>query len=229
MHLTSPVIALPRTCDPRKVLTALTLVSQHFKLIWSLCSDMSDVAVNIVRLTHRRVLHYKQKFALWSPRQLALFPCKYVSSEPYELSSISSLHHVIITLLTDCVSRLLLGVMMWLCFYYLKATGPRPPALANLKIDVEDVGEAEKPEASQSFLRKYVRPLLCLILTPRHHFSRHLALVAVVHRAADGPLHALRRCGASSRGRCRGRSSGGWVGGSPCSRSFQVEFLASYR
>ena len=38
----------------------------------------------------------------------------------------------------------------------LQAMGPRPLTLANVKMDVEDVSEGAKPEANQSFLRKYV-------------------------------------------------------------------------
>ena len=40
---------------------------------------------------------------------------------------------------------------------YFQATGPRPPTLANVKVDAEDVAEGTKPEAQQSILRKYVR------------------------------------------------------------------------
>lgn len=45
-----------------------------------------------------------------------------------------------------------------------QATGPRPPALANVKIDVEDVSEGAKAEANQSFLRKYWYIVLPMVL-----------------------------------------------------------------
>mmetsp|Transcript_18219 Transcript_18219/g.30395 ORF Transcript_18219/g.30395 Transcript_18219/m.30395 type:complete len:249 (-) Transcript_18219:178-924(-) len=89
MHLTSPVIALPRTCDPRKI----------------------DTQKGITLQTKVRIVE---------PTTAGVIP--------------------------------------------VQATGPRPPALANLKIDVEDVGEAEKPEASQSFLRKYWYIVLPMVL-----------------------------------------------------------------
>lgn len=45
-----------------------------------------------------------------------------------------------------------------------KEKGPRPPTLANVKLNVDDVAENSKPEANQSFLRKYWYIVLPMVL-----------------------------------------------------------------
>lgn len=45
-----------------------------------------------------------------------------------------------------------------------QAQGPRPPTLAHVKLNIEDVSEAGKPEADQSFMRKYWYIVLPMVL-----------------------------------------------------------------